>query len=222
MKKIIIAIDGPSACGKSSTAKQVAEKLGYCYLDSGAMYRAVTLCFIRAKTYLTNPDEVNKMLEKCNISLNETSILLNGQPVGEEIRTMEVDQLVSEVSAISAVRKRLVVQQQEIGKQKGIVMDGRDIGMVVFPHAELKVFMTADMNIRAIRRQKELRDKGIETDIGEIAKNLSERDIMDSTREDSPLVKAENAIVLDTTNLTLRNQVDEIVRLAQSRIREAS
>ncbi|CAN5395906.1 (d)CMP kinase [soil metagenome] len=226
MKKIIIAIDGYSACGKSTTAKAVARKLGYLYLDSGAMYRAVTLYFYQHYINLTNPKEVEKALENIHITFilnpkllyNET--YLNGLNVEEEIRKMYVSEKVSEVSALPQVRKALVAQQRKLGKKKGVVMDGRDIGTVVFPDAELKIFMMADFQIRAERRQKELLEKYQLLNLEEVKKNLQKRDFLDTTRRESPLKKSEDAHVIDTTFITIEEQVEEIINLATSKMIE--
>lgn len=220
MKKIVIAIDGYSACGKSSTAKQVAERLGYTFIDSGAMYRAVTLFFLRNNVDLSSQKDVDKALGELNISFQGRFTLLNGEDVSDAIREKNINENVSAVSAISAVRKKMVEQQRKIGINKEIVMDGRDIGTVVFPDAELKIFMTAEMEVRAKRRQKELEEKGIKYDLSDIIQNLENRDRVDSTREDSPLMKAENAIELDTTKLTLEDQISQIVQMANKLIHE--
>lgn len=224
MDKIVIAIDGYSACGKSSTAKGVAAILGYAYIDSGAMYRAVTLYFEQNHVSMTNNQEVNKALQNIDISfivnpktgLNET--YLNGLNVEEEIRKMYISQQVSHVSSIKEVRVAMVAQQKKLGKKKGVVMDGRDIGTVVFPDADLKVFMNADIYVRAGRRQIELLDKGQMIGLEEIMENLKTRDHIDTTREESPLKKAEDAINVDTTFLTLEEQIEEVVNLALSKI----
>ncbi|MEO9872126.1 (d)CMP kinase [Ekhidna sp.] len=216
MNKIVIAIDGYSGTGKSSTAKQVASKLGYTYIDSGAMYRAVTYSFITNGIDFLKLAEVEKGLENCDISFHNSSIFLNGKNVDFEIRTMDVNQNVSQISAISIVRTKLVEQQRKMGEDKGVVMDGRDIGTIVFPEAELKLFMTANMDIRAERRRKELATKGIEEDLDTIKTNLKERDDIDSSREDSPLIKAEDAFEIDTSDLTLDQQIDKIVKMAES------
>lgn len=215
MKKIIVAIDGFSATGKSSTAKQVASKLGYTYIDSGAMYRAVTYFFIKNNVDYHNQEELSASLKDCNILFSGNDIFLNGEKVNDELRTMEVNENVSPVSAISSVRTKLVEQQREMGKQKGVVMDGRDIGTIVFPEAELKLFMTADVRIRAERRKQELEGKKLEGSIDEIIKNLAERDHIDSTREDSPLVQASDAIEIDTSHIILNQQIEKIVQLAE-------
>lgn len=220
MKKIIIAIDGYSATGKSSTAKQVASKLNYTYIDSGAMYRAVTYFFIKNGIDFKIEKEVTNSLKDCDIRLDGHTVFLNGEIVKDELRTMEVNQNVSPVSAISSVRSKLVELQRAMGKDKGVVMDGRDIGSVVFPKAELKLFMTADVQIRAQRRKQELEKKGIEGNKEEIIENLKERDHLDSTRADSPLVQTNDAIEIDTSYLTLNQQIEKIVQLAEEIIYE--
>ena len=219
-KKINIAIDGYSACGKSSTAKIVAQKLGYLFVDSGAMYRAVTYYFIKNKIDIKDSASVNAALEKIKIEFrqigegNQKCTFLNGENVEEAIRSLEVSNLVSEVSTLSAVRSALVAQQQEMGKTKGLVMDGRDIGTVVFPDAELKIFMTANYDIRAIRREKELAKKGKKESIPAILSNLKKRDHIDFTREDSPLSKAIDALEMDTSEMTLELQGETIYQMA--------
>lgn len=220
MNKIVIAIDGYSGCGKSSTAKAVAKQLGYTYIDSGAMYRAATLHFLNHPVDLKNMGEVLESLSQIKITFNinpATSLQethLNGENVELDIRNMEVSNYVSEVSSVKEVRDALVAQQQELGKEKGVVMDGRDIGTVVFPNAELKVFMTADLEIRAKRRQKELQEKGQDVSLEAIISNLSARDQADSSRKESPLLKAKDAIEIDTSMLQFEDQVGEIVKLA--------
>lgn len=219
MRKIIIAIDGYSACGKSTTAKEVARILGYSYIDSGAMYRAVTHYFMEHHVALTNPREVTRALDEIKISFQTNSkgiseTFLNGLNVEKKIRKMKVSENVSQVSAIKDVRTAMVDQQRRLGKAKGIVMDGRDIGTVVFPEAELKLFLTADMQTRAFRRQQELLEKGEMIELDEIIANIKKRDEIDSTRKESPLVKAQGAIDLDTTHVTIDEQVDEVIRLA--------
>jgi cytidylate kinase len=222
MKKIIIALDGHSSCGKSTTAKRVASKLGYAFIDTGAMYRAVSLYFHEHHVTFTNPKEVEKALQEIHISFhfNEhrgaSDVYLNNLNVETEIRKMYISQMVSEVSAITAVRKAMVAQQQKMAKHRGVVMDGRDIGTKVFPDAEVKIFMTADSVIRAERRQKELLDKGELVDLNEILENLKKRDIIDSTREEGPLKQADDAILMDTSFMTLDEQVDFVVQLHDS------
>lgn len=224
MPKIIVAIDGYSSCGKSTTAKLVAKQLNYPYIDTGAMYRAVTLYFIQNHVSLTNPKEVENALNQIQITfrrhpeLGRNDTYLNGLNIEDEIRKMYVSEKVSEVSAIAEVRHALVAQQQRMGKTKGIVMDGRDIGTVVFPNAELKIFMTADPMIRAQRRQLELIEKGDLVGIQEILENLKLRDHIDTTRAESPLRQAEDAVFIDNSLMTLDEQVEMVVRLADAQI----
>lgn len=226
MKKIVIAIDGYSACGKSSTAKIVAAKLNYAYIDSGAMYRAVTYYFLQNYVNQTNPKAVKKALNSIHIEFHhnsrsgENETYLNGLNVENEIRRMEVSNSVSEVSALADVRACMVEQQRKMGKKKGVVMDGRDIGTAVFPDAELKIFMTADFEARAARRQKELLEKKQLVDLEEVKANLNKRDHIDTTRKENPLRKAEDAHVIDTTHVTLEEQVDLILDLASAKIVE--
>jgi cytidylate kinase len=219
LSKIVIAIDGYSACGKSTTAKEVAKILGYRYIDSGAMYRAVTLYFLQQHVSLTNPKEIAKALQQISISFKVnakgiTETFLNGLSVEKDIRRMKVSENVSPVSAIKEVREAMVAQQRKLGREKGIVMDGRDIGTVVFPNAELKFFMTADMLVRAFRRQKELLALDRLVDLDEVIENIQKRDQIDTTRTESPLRQADDAIVIDTTHITIDEQVDEVVRQA--------
>ena len=226
MRKIIIAIDGYSACGKSTTAKEVAKVLGYRYIDTGAMYRAVTLYFLDHHIALTNPREITKALDDIKISFvvsskGVTETFLNGISVEKKIRKMKISENVSQVSAIKDVRVSMVAQQRKMGKEKGVVMDGRDIGTVVFPSAELKLFLTADILTRAFRRQRELLEREDMVDIDTIVANLNQRDLIDSTRKESPLSKAEDATVIDTTHVTIDEQVDEAIRLALSHILRA-
>ncbi len=226
MPKIVIAIDGYSSCGKSTTAKAVAARLGYGYIDTGAMYRAVSLFFIRERVSLSSSKEVNEALEKIHISFkhndrtdrNETC--LNGLNVEEEIRKMYISNIVSEVSAIPEVRWALVAQQQKMGRRRGLVMDGRDIGTKVFPDAEVKVFMTADTYTRAKRRQQELLAKGEMINLQVIIDNLEKRDLIDTTRSESPLVQAPDATLLDTSHMTIEEQVDWVLELADRRLAE--
>ncbi|MES2731581.1 MAG: (d)CMP kinase [Bacteroidota bacterium] len=223
-KKIIIAIDGYSACGKSTTAKLVASQLGYTYIDTGAMYRAVTLYFHNHYIALDSPKEVQTALNHINIHLafnpktDQSETFLNGLNVEKEIRKMYISEKVSEVSALADVRKAMVKQQQEMGKKKGLVMDGRDIGTKVFPEAELKVFMSADLHIRAARRQLELLERKELVNLQDIIENLDMRDRIDTTRKESPLMKAEDAFEIDTSFLTIEEQVEYIINLATSKI----
>lgn len=221
-EKIIIAIDGHSSCGKSTMAKSLARKLGYIYIDTGAMYRAVTLYALRKGWISGNGVDEKKIIEgvdSINISFkwDETSekntTFMNGENVEDEIRELEVSQYVSLVSAIAEVREEMVKQQRENGKNKGVVMDGRDIGTVVFPEAELKIFMTASPGIRAQRRYLELKEKGVDVNFEEILKNVLERDKIDSGRKVSPLKKAEDAILLDNSDLTREEQLQRVLEL---------
>jgi cytidylate kinase len=221
LNKLIIAIDGYSACGKSTTARLAARILGYRYIDTGAMYRAVTLYFLEHRISVTDPRAVSKALEKIDISLRvnergETITFLNGLNVEHEIRDLRVSDQVSMISALKPVRKMLVDQQRKIGMNKGVIMDGRDIGTVVFPDADLKFFLIADLRVRAERRQRELLEKGVRADLDAVIENIRERDRLDSTRAESPLRQAPDAIMLDTTHLTIEEQVDEVVRRAVS------
>lgn len=221
-RKMVIAIDGYSACGKSTTAKEVARILGYRYIDSGAMYRAVTLYFLDNHVSLSNPKEILKALSQIHIAFKVNSkgmseTYLNNLNVEKEIRKMRISEKVSPVSAIKDVRIAMVEQQRRMGKEKAIVMDGRDIGTVVFPNAELKFFMTADMVVRAIRRQKELLENDRLVDLDEVIENIAQRDKIDTTRKESPLRQAPDAIVIDTTHITVDEQVDEVVRQAVSK-----
>jgi cytidylate kinase len=218
LRKIVIAIDGYSACGKSTTAKEVANILGYRYIDSGAMYRAVTLYFLDHHVALTNPKEISRALQQITVSFKVNSkgkseTYLNGLNVEKAIRKMRVSEIVSEVSTIKEVRVALVEQQRRLGKEKGIVMDGRDIGTVVFPNAELKLFMNADILIRAFRRQKELLDRDQLIDLDDVIENILHRDDIDTSRKESPLKQAEDAVVIDTTHIAIDEQVDEVVRV---------
>lgn len=212
-KNLVIAIDGYSSCGKSTLAKALAKKLGFIYVDSGAMYRAVTLYFLRNSIDVSNDTQVEDALQHIELNFHsrdyESHITLNGEEVSDEIRLMPVSENVSEVSAHKIVRHEMVKQQQRMGKSKNIVMDGRDIGTTVFPHAPVKFFMTADPKIRAERRFKELESKGNnETTLEEVFENLAHRDYADTTRRESPLVRADDAIILDNTDLTQQEQLD--------------
>jgi cytidylate kinase len=220
MKRIIIAIDGFSGCGKSTTARQVAQQLNYRYIDTGAMYRAVTLFFLDEEINYRDAKAVEAALKHLEITFqtdtNGTSAtFLNGKNVEADIRSMRVAGKVSQISAIPEVRKAMVVQQHKMGEKRGLVMDGRDIGTVVFPDAELKIFLTADIKIRAERRQLELRQKGTSVEINEIIKNLEERDLADSTRTESPLKKASDAITIDTSQIGISDQVNRVIELAR-------
>lgn len=229
MKKIVIAIDGYSSCGKSTMAKNLARQLGYVYVDTGAMYRAVTLYALRHQLFEADGEVDATSLQQAmpdirisfqfNKQTGKPDTYLNDELVEQEIRTMKVSERVSKIAALPFVRTALVAQQQRMGKDKGIVMDGRDIGTVVFPHAELKIFVTASAEVRAQRRYDELQQKGMPARYDDILKNVQERDYIDSHREVSPLRKAEDAIELDNSNLTideqqqwLLHQVDKVLQ----------
>jgi cytidylate kinase len=226
MPRIVIAIDGYSSCGKSTTAKAVAAQMGYGYIDTGAMYRAVSLFFIEKHVALSNQNEVKSALEQLHISFNHNNrtgrneTCLNGLNVEEEIRKMYISNIVSEVSAIPEVRWAMVAQQQKMGRRRGVVMDGRDIGTKVFPDAEVKVFMTADTEIRARRRQQELLAKGEMINLDDIIRNLEKRDKIDTSRAESPLVQAPDATLLDTSHMTIEEQVDWVIEQADRRLSE--
>jgi cytidylate kinase len=225
MKKIIITIDGWSSCGKSTLAKQLAKELGYVYIDSGAMYRAVTLYFLRNHVDWTDKKEVQSALKEIHLDfrVNEkteiSEIYLNDENVEYVIRDLVIAEKVSDIAAIKDVRTFAVAQQHKLGAKKGIVMDGRDIGTVVFPKAELKIFMTADSAVRVERRFKELYEKNPNITIEEIKNNLEMRDYIDSHREISPLKKADDAIVLDNTHLTEEQQLLKALAWAKERIK---
>lgn len=210
-RNIIIAIDGYSSCGKSTVAKALANKLHYVYVDSGAMYRAVTLYFLRNNIDLEDDSKISEALENIHIDFHKehgvTKVLLNDEDVSEEIRQMPVSENVSAVSAIKAVRKAMVKQQQKMGARKNVVMDGRDIGTAVFPHAQVKIFMTADPKVRAERRYLELKNKGENITLEEVFENIAHRDYQDTTRKESPLIRAEDAVILDNTDMTEDEQL---------------
>lgn len=229
MKKIVIAIDGYSSCGKSTMAKNLARQLGYVYVDTGAMYRAVTLYALRQQLFEADGEVDAASLQRdmpdirisfqFNKQTGKPDTYLNDELVEQEIRTMQVSEKVSKIAALPFVRTALVAQQQRMGKDKGIVMDGRDLGTVVFPDAELKIFVTASAEVRAQRRYDELQQKGMPARYDDILKNVQERDYIDSHREVSPLRKAEDAIELDNSNLTideqqqwLLHQVDKVLQ----------
>lgn len=222
MKKITIAIDGHSSCGKSTMAKNLAKAIGYVYVDTGAMYRAVTLFALENGLFgadgSVDEDGLKKRMGEISISFkpNETTgrpdTYLNGRLVEKEIRTLEVSSHVSPVAALPFVREALVAQQRRMGKEKGVVMDGRDIGTAVFPDAELKIFVTASASVRAQRRFDELKAKGMEADYDDILKNIEERDYIDSHRKTSPLRKADDAVELDNSNMTIAEQQDWLMQ----------
>lgn len=218
-KKINIAIDGHSSCGKSTTSKLLAARLQYKYIDTGAMYRAVTLYLLQESIDWCNEVNLAGILDNIHIDfkVNEEGISrtqLNGKDVEDAIRTMEVSSNVSEVSTISMVRRKLVEQQQQIAVERGVVMDGRDIGTVVLPEAEFKVFMTAALEVRAARRYSELKERGMNLSIEEVRENLANRDRIDSSRKDSPLRQAEDAILLDTSDHSLESQTEWLYQRA--------
>ncbi len=227
-KKIIITIDGWSSCGKSTLAKQLAKALGYIYVDSGAMYRAITLYFLRNHIDWTDQVQVKEALENIHLDFHynqkseASEIYLNGENVEYVIRDLVIAEKVSDVAAIKEVRNYAVAQQKKLGKRRGIVMDGRDIGTVVFPDAELKIFMTADNAIRVERRFREMYDKNPNTTIEEVKANLELRDYIDSHREVSPLRKAEDAIELDNTNIGEKEQFQKALKWALEHIEKAS
>lgn len=229
MKNITIAIDGYSSCGKSTLAKQLAKQLGYGYIDTGAMFRAVALYCLNNGLIEKDGTKVYKIKEflddiKIGFFYNKETelneITLNGKNVEEDIRNLTISRIVTKISGIKEVRAKLLTLQQELGKGKGIVLDGRDIGTVVFPDAELKLFMTADTDIRAKRRFDELKSKGHNVTIEEVKENLELRDHTDTTREESPLKRADDAIVIDNSNLTKGDQLYMIVALAKQRMSE--
>lgn len=215
--KIIIAIDGFSSCGKSTLAKQLAAKLGYNYIDSGAMYRAITLYFLRHSIDIANHEPVNNALNNIHLSFvfnekrQQSDMYLNDENVEPYIRDLIVAEKVSEVAAIREVRSFAVAQQQKMGQKKGIVMDGRDIGTVVFPDAELKIFMTAEPDVRVMRRYDELAATNPGITIEEVRHNLELRDYIDSNREESPLRKADDAILLDNSSMTKEEQLEKVL-----------
>lgn len=214
-KGLIIAIDGPAGSGKSTSAKLIAKKLGYVYIDTGAMYRAITYLALEREA-INDESRIIELARKCKIDLDykdgEVIVLLDGKNISKEIRSAEVNSHVSDVSKISKVRKVLVDKQRAMGaKGKGVVMEGRDIGTVVFPDAEVKIFLTASLDIRANRRTKEYIEDGSKVLVDDIKTNLSNRDKIDSSRNDSPLIKASDAVEVDTTNITIDEQVNLIL-----------
>jgi CMP/dCMP kinase len=224
MKNIIITIDGWSSCGKSTLAKQLAKALGYIYIDSGAMYRAITLYFLRNHINWLDTDQVNNALTEITIAFKfndknqQSEVYLNDENVEYVIRDLVIAEKVSDVAAIAAVRTFAVAQQQKMGDEKGIVMDGRDIGTTVFPDAELKFFMTADIAVRVERRYMEMFEKNPNISIDDVKANLEMRDYIDSNREISPLRKAADAIELDNTNITIEEQLEIALQIAKAKI----
>ena len=222
MKKIIVAIDGHSSCGKSTLAQDLAAELHYIYIDTGAMYRAVTLYFLDHAIDISSDQEVKSALDNIHIFFEihdqSNTTFLNERNVDKQIREMRINDFVSEVAAIPAVRRAMVAQQQKMGKKKGLVMDGRDIGTVVFPDAELKIFLTASIEERTKRRQLEYEQSGIKLSKEEVRANLIHRDEIDSGRADSPLRKADDAVLIDNTYLNRRQQLEIVLKLAQKLI----
>lgn len=226
MKKITIAIDGHSSCGKSTMAKDLAREVGYVYVDTGAMYRSVTLYALRQGLFNADgsikTEELQAQMDNIRIDQRlvdgKTVTFLNGEDVEREIRTLEVSNHVSPIAALGFVRSALVAQQQRMGAEGGVVMDGRDIGTVVFPNAELKVFVTASAEVRAQRRYDELKAKGMEADYADILKNVQERDYIDSHREVSPLRQADDAILLDNSHMTIAEQKQWLIEQFQQRV----
>ncbi len=218
---LIIAIDGFSSCGKSTLAKQIAKKLNFVFVDSGAMYRAVTLYFIENMVDINNDKSIIDSLSNINITFHNINGLnttfLNGKNVESEIRSLKVSGMVSEVSSISAVRQKMVALQRQMAKHQNLVMDGRDIGTVVFPTADIKLFITADPIVRAQRRYNELISKEQHTDLQDVISNIRHRDEIDSTRDDSPLKKADDAILIDNTNLTIDQQFEKVFEIIKEK-----
>lgn len=223
-KGLIIAIDGPAGSGKSTTARLLAGRMGYLYIDTGAMYRAAALKVLREKVDPGDAERVAEAVETCTIRLvrekNSVRVLLDGEDVSDEIRTPEVSLHASAVSEVPQVREILVAQQRAMGEQGGVVLEGRDIGTVVFPDADLKIYLDADLRTRAERRYLELRQRGGETTLEVVSASTQRRDVRDSSRQHSPLKMAEDAVVVDTTNLTIEEQVDTIVALVRERAQE--
>lgn len=224
MNKINIAIDGFSGCGKSSTAKEVAKRLQYKFIDTGAMYRSVTLYMLQNNIDLTDQSAVEAALDGVEIDFHfnpetgKSESMLNGENVESEIRKMYVSEKVSDVAAVKAVRVAMVALQKEMGKDRGVVLDGRDIASVVFPDAGLKIFMKASDEARAQRRKQELEEKGEEASLEEIIRNFKERDLIDSTREEGPLIQVPDAIVIDTSDMEFEDQVNKVLNLALEKI----
>lgn len=224
MKKIVVAIDGFSACGKSTLAKQIAAKLNLVYVDTGAMYRAVTLFFMNKKVDIKDLSKVKESLDKIELyfdnSTQKNRCILNGEDVEDEIRAQRVSENVSQVAAIPIVRKKLVALQREMGSRKSLVMDGRDIGTVVFPHATVKIFLTANKEIRADRRYTEYIEKGVKITRADIISNLESRDHIDSTRKDSPLRVAPNALIIDNSYLSRNEQLELALKIIKIKTRD--
>ena len=236
MNKIIIALDGPAGSGKTSSAKELSKRLGYTYIDTGAMYRAIALAWVNylnsnnldLEVYINDKAKNNEILTQIMNSNKvdliqkgeNLSILLNGEDVSSQIREITITKYSSPISAYPVVREKLIDQQRELGKRGGVVMDGRDIGTVVFPNAELKVFLIADLDSRTERRYKELQAKGVEIDKEDLKKQIAERDFNDSNRDASPLKRAEDALEMDTSNMSFEEQIEELLELVNAKIAE--
>ena len=217
-----VAIDGPASSGKSTISKLIAKKTNFLYLDTGAMYRATTLAFLRNNISVDDEKAIEKLLDNLDISFKNTEdgqlVFLNGDDVTREIRDLEVTRNVSEISAIKAVRVKLVQMQRELAENHSIIMDGRDIGTVVLPNAELKIFLVASVKERALRRYRENQEKGIELSLEKLEEEIAHRDFLDSTRKESPLKKADDAIEIDTTSLSIQEVVSKITNLIQEKL----
>ncbi|WP_145523949.1 (d)CMP kinase [Virgibacillus sp. SK37] len=223
-KRIAVAIDGPAAAGKSTVAKIVAERLSYIYIDTGAMYRALTLKALKQQLDLKNESKIEELLLHTIIELNQKEnrqiVLLDGEDVTEEIRNQEVTNYVSYIAKIPTVREQMVLRQQKLAENRGVVMDGRDIGTHVLPDAEVKIFLIASVEERAMRRYEENKRRGIFTDLEELKEDIKKRDEMDMNREVSPLIKADDAVEVDTTSLTIDEVVQEILNVVSSYLKE--
>jgi len=220
MKKLIIAIDGPAAAGKSSVAKLLAERLNYLYIDTGAMYRCITLLVLKNKVDVENEDEIAKLLKDCNLSVSKSFFILNGEDVTHEIRSKKVSDNVSVVCAHPKVRMEMVNKQRELAKDGGVVLDGRDIGTFVFPNADVKIYQTANTETRSLRRYQENRAKGIDTSLEEVMQDIIKRDKMDSTRLLAPLMKAEDAVLIDTSSMNTEQTVNKIIDIIKAKTGE--
>lgn len=224
MKKLVVTIDGPAGSGKSTTAKLVAQRLGYAYLDTGAMYRAIALKAIERRVDVSNPNDLARLAEETDVRVEPdpqgTRVILDGRDVTAKLRSVEVTRSASAVSAAKGVRTRMVEIQREIGSRGGIVAEGRDIGSVVFPRADVKIYLDADLTRRAARRLKDLEAAGTVSEVKEVERDLSSRDERDSTREHSPLCVPEGALVVDTTNLTIEEQVTKVIEAVRAKAGE--
>jgi len=221
-RKLVIAIDGPAASGKSTTAKLAARKLAYLHVDTGAMYRAITVKVLRAGLALDDRRGIGKLMESTRVELRaangESLVLLDGEDVSDEIRSVAVTGAVSAVSSLREVRQAMVREQRALGRDGGIVLEGRDIGTVVFPDADLKFFMVAGIEARARRRRLDLASDGVDADLGSLMRDIEERDRKDSSRKESPLRKAEDAVEIDTSSMTIEEQVDMVVRIVREKL----